>query len=186
MVSVSVGVMRCAPTLKLVVAVPAVYDPLAACVACSTTVPTAVTVTLWPEIVAGPLSTAYVIVPKDGDVAVTAKANSPTDASGTGLKVSPGSPGATLKVVVVLPAAKFPVAACFAARMTVPLPDSVTVLPDTLALPLVTLYTIGAGDNDVALTVKGASPKILSGTPASVRFVSSDVTVKLVVAEPTA
>ena len=87
-----------------------------------------------------------------------------------------------MNVVEVLPAAKFPVATCLAVMITAPLPESVTVEPDTLALPLVTLYTIGAGDNDVALTVKGASPKVWSGTAASVRAGSPALMVKLVVA----
>src|SRR6185312_10958113 len=177
----SVGAMSCAPTLKLVVAMPVVYDPLAACVACSTTVPTAVTVTLCPETVAGPLSTEYVIVPNDGDDAMTTKAGAPTDESGTGLKVSPGSPGATLKVAVALPDPKFPLAACLAETVTVPLPVSVTVEPEMPALPETIVYTIGAGDKVVALKVKGASPKVWSGTAVSVSAVAAALMVKLVV-----
>src|SRR6185312_193194 len=142
------------------VAVPAAYDPLAVCVACSVTMPAPVTVTLCPETVAGPLSTEYVMAPNEGDVAVTAKGNSPTVWSAIGLKVRWGSPGETLKLVVVVAAAKFPVAACFAVTVTLPLPPSVTVEPDTLALPALIEYTIGAGDNDVALTVNGASPNV--------------------------
>ena len=78
------------------------------------------------------------MVPKDGEVAVTAKASVPTVWSGIGLKVRWGLPGATLKLVVVVAAAKFPVAACFAVMVTAPLPDSVTVEPETLALPTLT------------------------------------------------
>ena len=78
------------------------------------------------------------MAPKDGEVAVMTKAGAPTVWSGIGLKVRLGLPGATLKLVVVVAAAKLPVAACFAVMVTVPLPDSVTVEPETLALPTLT------------------------------------------------
>jgi hypothetical protein len=64
-------------TLKLVAAVPATKLAVAAWLTCNTTVPAPVIVTVLPAIVAGPLTTLYVIAPVEFDVALTANGASP-------------------------------------------------------------------------------------------------------------
>ena len=66
-----------AVTAKLVVAVVALYVVVAAWLACNTTVPTPVSVTVLPLTVAGPLATEYVTAPVEADVAETANAAVP-------------------------------------------------------------------------------------------------------------
>ena len=63
--------------MKLAVWVPVVYAPAAAWLACNTTVPAPVKVTVEPEMVAGPETTEYVTAPVEFDVAVTMNGASP-------------------------------------------------------------------------------------------------------------
>jgi hypothetical protein len=60
--------------------------------------------------------------------------------------------------VVVVAAAKLPLAAWLALNRTVPAPVSVTVEPEMVAGPLTTAYVTAPLDAEVALTVKGALP----------------------------
>ena len=63
--------------MKLVVVASAAKLPLAIWLALRTTVPVAVSVTVAPEMVAGPLTTAYVTAPLDAEVALTVNDASP-------------------------------------------------------------------------------------------------------------
>ena len=91
-----------------------------------------------PTIVAGPLTTEYVTAPLDAEVALTAKGTLPKVCAGIVAKVRVGTSGATVKLVVVVAAAKFPLAAWLALSTTVPVPVSVTMLPTIVAGPLTT------------------------------------------------
>jgi hypothetical protein len=82
--------------------VPAEYKPLAACTACSSTIPVApVNVTVLPTIAAGPLTTEYAIAPAEFDVAETKKAVSNVWWFGTVKLIV----GGTVNVSVLLPLA---------------------------------------------------------------------------------
>jgi hypothetical protein len=63
-----------------------------------------------------------------------------------------------VKLVVVVAAAKLPLAIWLALRITVPAPVSVTVVPEMIAGPLTTAYVTAPLDAEVALTANGALP----------------------------
>ena len=116
-------------------------------------------VTLLPAIVAGPLPPEYVTAPAEAEVATTVNGGLPKVCAAIGAKASVGVSAATLKVVVAGVAAAYPmVAAWVAVSVTLPIPVSVSVLPTTVAGPLVTAYTTGAGEAEVALTANAGSP----------------------------
>jgi len=127
-----------APTVKLVVAVAAAKFPLAAWLALNTTVPAPVRVTMLPTIVAGPLMTEYVTAPLEAEVALTAKEALPNVCDTIGMKLSVGTSVPTVKLVVAVAAAKFPLAAWLALNTTVPAPVRVTMLPTIVDGPLIT------------------------------------------------
>jgi hypothetical protein len=152
-----------AVTVKLVDTVAAAKLPLAAWLALRTTVPTPVSVTVEPEIVAGPLTTAYVTVPLEAEVALTENGASPNTCAGIGVKLSVGTVGgaaATVKLVEAVAAAKFPLAAWLALRTTAPPPVSVTVEPEIVAGPLTTAYVTAPLEAEVALIVNGGLPNV--------------------------
>ena len=104
----------------------AIYDAIAAAVEAL------------PEIVAGPLATAYVIAPVESEVALTVNGPLVFDLDGTTVNFSVGTPAATVKLVVAV-AALYPViAGWLALNTTVPTPVSVTTSPEIVAGPLVT------------------------------------------------
>ncbi len=83
------------------VAVVELYCPVAACVAFSVTVPTPVSVTTFPAIVAGPLTTEYVTAPLELDVAETANGDAPKTWLPISEKLSEGVPLADTVTVVL-------------------------------------------------------------------------------------
>jgi len=168
-------------TVKLVVAAAAVKFPFAAWLACSTTVPVPVNVTVLPEIVAGPLTTVYVIAPLEAEVALTVKGAVSSFCGAIAAKLSVGTSAATVKLVVAVAAAKFPLAAWLALSTTVPAPVSVTVLPTIVAGPLTTVYVTAPLEAEVALTMKGTLPKVCDAIAAKLSVGTSAATVKLVV-----
>lgn len=120
-------------------------------------------VTVEPEIVAGPLATEYVIAPLEFDVAATANAGSPYVWFGT-VKVSVGAWPDTVKLPVWIPELKFPEATWFACKTTVPAPLSVTVAPEMVAGPETTEYVMAPNEFEAAEIVNGASPYAWLGT----------------------
>jgi hypothetical protein len=67
-------------------------------------VPTPVTVTVEPEIVAGPLTTEYVTAPLEADVALTPNGAAPAVCVAIGAKTRVGTSGTTGKLVVAVAA----------------------------------------------------------------------------------
>jgi hypothetical protein len=132
-----------------------------------------VNVTLAPEIVAAPLTTEYVTAPEDAEDALTANGAAPYVGAGIAAKARVGVPAVTLKLVVAVAAAKVPAAAWLASRTTVPTPVSVTVLPETLAGPLVTEYVMAPEDAEDALTTNGAAPNFLAATAVKVSLTAT-------------
>ena len=125
--------------------------------ACNTTVPAPVSVTVEPERVADPLTTEYVIAPVEFDVAATVNGALPYVWLGT-VNVMDGACPATVKVAVCVPAVYPPAAAWLACNATVPAPVSVTVEPEAVAGPETTEYVIAPDEFEVADTANGVSP----------------------------
>lgn len=89
-------------TTKLVVVEPVVKSPAAVCEAISVTVPAPVTVTVLPEIVAGPLTTEYVIAPVEFEVAEMENGFAPTVWPEMVVNAMDGVAGLTVNDVVVV------------------------------------------------------------------------------------
>src|ERR1019366_660694 len=108
--------------------------------------------------VAGPLVTEYVTAPVEAEVALTVNGASLKAWFGIAAKVNVGTPMLTVKLVDEVAEVYLTVAAWLAPSTTAPTPVSVTVLPATVAGPLVTEYVTAPVEAEVALTVNGASP----------------------------
>src|SRR6202041_2860054 len=128
-VNVIVGVDVPATTVKLTLLEPAAKLASAASDASSTTVPAPVSVTVAPEIVAGPETTEYVNAPVEFEVALTVNGASPKVWFGT-VNAITGLPAATVKLAFLEAAAKLASAASEAWSTTGPAPVRVTVAPE--------------------------------------------------------
>jgi hypothetical protein len=155
-------------------------------VALRTTVPAPVSVTVEPEIVAGPETTEYVKAPVEFEVALTVNGVSPKVWSGT-MNVIAGADvlAATVKVAFSVPATKLASAASEACSTTVPAPVRVTVEPEIVAGPETTEYVNAPVELEVALTANGASPKVWFGTTNTIAGVAA-ATVKVAFLESAA
>jgi len=98
------------------------------------------------------------------------------------MKLSVGTSVPTVKLVVAVAAAKFPLAAWLALNTTVPAPVSVTMLPTIVAGPLTTEYVTAPLEAEVALTAKEAPPNDCAPIGMKLSDGTSVATVKLVLA----
>jgi hypothetical protein len=135
---------------------------------------------VFPLRVAGPVTMLKLTGSPELAVALTAKAGSLTALLPNAPKEMVWLALATVKVCsTVVAALKVPFPACVAATVTGPAPVIVTVLPLMVAGPEAMLKLTGSAELAVALTVNGASPKVLPPNAPKVMVCACRTTVRV-------
>src|ERR1700678_2502183 len=107
---------------------------------------------------AGPDTTAYEMLPLEGEAAEMENGAPPKVWLAMGAKARTGVAGLTMKLLVAVCATSSVSAACIARRVTVPAPMRVTMSPEMVAGPEVTAYVTTPLEVDDAEIGNGESP----------------------------
>jgi hypothetical protein len=107
---------------------------------------------------AGPDTTAYEMLPLEGEAAEMENGAPPKVWLAMGAKARSGIAGLTIKLLVADCAALSVSAACIARRITVPAPMRVTIFPEMVAGPDATAYVTTPLEVDDAEIGNGESP----------------------------